>query len=401
MRLRTLWGVAAAVVLASCGSDKPKGGTAVAAAPSKGIPVEAYTVSTRGAQRVLEVTGTLQPYDKVTVSSEVDGVVQSVLADLGDNVTQGQKLVQVNPQEYRINVEQAAARLQQALAQLGLKEGQDPGSITNQETPEVRRALAMLEEARLNHRRMEDLFKEQIGTAQSVDHARAQLKSSEANLAVTIETIETQRAQIDQFRSMLELAQKKLDDTVIKAPFAGSIAERQVSPGMYVKAQTPLFSVVQTNPLRLRAEVSERLAPSIRPNQPLALRVDGFPGRTFSGRIWRISPSVSEQSRTLLVEALVPNDNDTLRPGMFTRASIQSGETVTALMVPARAVLNFYGVNKVFCLAEGKALDRTVRLGDRYAEYFEVLEGLRDREVVALSNLEKLTAGAAVEVERK
>src|SRR6185436_3828249 len=175
------------------------------------------------------------------------------------------------------------------------------------------------------------------------------------------EAIETQRAMIDQFRAALELAQKKLKDTAIKAPFAGSVSERLVSVGQYVKAQTPMFTIVQTNPLRLRVEVSERLAPSIRAEQAVQLRVDSLPGRSFPARIWRINPSVTEQTRTLQVEALVPNDGGTLRPGMFARASVTSGETVRALMIPAKAVLNFYGVNKIFAVADGKVQDRTVK----------------------------------------
>jgi RND family efflux transporter MFP subunit len=388
----------ASVFLLAAGCSRDKDKTAAAAAPSKGIPIEAAAVEVRSAQRLLEVTGTLQPYDKVTVSSEIDGPVQRVLVDLGDVVTPGQVLAEINPEEFRIQAAQAQARLQQALAQLGIREGQDHRLVRNEDTPEVRRANAILEEAQQNFRRVSLLFEEKIGTQQSVDQARAQLKSAQANLAMTLESIETQRAQIDQFRAALELADKKLKDTAIQAPFAGAVAERLVSTGQYVKAQTPLFTIVQTNPLRLRAEVSERLAPAIRANQPVELRVDGLAGRTFPARIWRISPSVTEQTRTLLVEALVQNDDATLRPGMFARASVQSGELVRALMIPARAVLNFYGVNKVFTVAGGQVQDRTVKLGDRYNEYFEVLEGVREHELIALTNLEKLTGGAAVEV---
>lgn len=395
----TCIGLLAAVSFAAgCSPDKSK--TTAAAAPGKGIPVEAAAVELRSAQRLLEVTGTLQPYDRVTLSSELDGRISRVLVDLGDAVTPGQLLGEIDPEEFRIQVVQAKARLQQAQAQLGLREGQDPRSIRNEDTPEVRRADAILEEAQTNFRRVTELFEEKIGTQQSVDQARSQLKSAQANVALTLENIETQRAMIDQFRAALQLAQKKLKDTAIRAPFAGSVSERLVSVGQYVKAQTPMFTIVQTNPLRLRVEVSERLAPSIRAEQAVQLRVDGFPGRSFPARIWRINPSITEQTRTLQVEALVPNDGATLRPGMFTRASVHSGETVRALMIPAKAVLNFYGVNKVFAVADGKVQDRTVKLGDRYDEFFEVLDGVREREVIALTNLEKLSGGTAVEVRR-
>jgi len=387
------------LALAACSRNpQPAAGTASAASPARGIPIQAATVTIRSAQRLLEVTGTLQPFDKVTVSSEVDGPTRRVLVDLGDKVIKGQLLAEVDPAEFQFQVAQAEARLRQILAALGIQEGQDPRSIRVEDTPEMRRADAMLEESQHNHRRVNQLFKEDIGTAQSVDQAQAQLKSAQANLAMTRENIATQQAQIEQFKAALDLARKKLKDTSILAPFGGSIAERQVSVGLYVRTQTPLFTIVQTNPLRLRLDVSERLSGMVRAGQPVELRVDGLAGRAFQAQVWRVSPSVNEQSRTLLVEALLHNDDEALRPGMFARATIQSGQIVKALMIPASAVLNFYGVNKVFSIDAGKVQDRTVKLGDRYGEFFEVVEGVREQEVVAITSLEKLSAGAAVEV---
>ncbi len=388
-----------AVLAAGCSRDNPRSGAA--AGPAKPIPVDAVTVSMQAAERLLEVTGTLQPDEKVTVSSEVEGSIKRILVDLGDRVTPGQLLAQVNPEEFEIDIRQQQARLRQMLAQLGLKEGQDPRSIHSEDTPEVRAARSALEEAQQNYQRAADLFKLQIGTAQAVDQTGALLKTAQARLTLALESIEQQRAQIEQSRVALELAQKKLKDTSIYAPFAGSVSERLVSLGQFARAQTPLFVIVRTNPLRFRAEISERFAASVRTGQPAQLRVDGLPDRSFPGTISRISPSVSEQSRTLLVEALVRNEPELLRPGMFARASIQSGQMIRALMVPARAVLNFYGVTKVFCVTDGRAQDRTVRLGDRFGERFEVLEGLRDQEVIAVSNLDKLATGQMVTVQRR
>jgi RND family efflux transporter MFP subunit len=384
----------------ACSRGPSPSGTAAGAAPPKAVPVEAIPVSVRSAQRVLEVTGTLQAFDKVTLSAEVDGPVQRVLVDLGDRVTPGQLLAEINPAEFQIQVAQVSARLRAARAGLGLKEGEDPHSIRTEDTPEVRRAQANLEDSQQNFRRVSELFKEKIGTEQAVDQARATLRSAQANLAIMQESIETQRAQIEQFLAELSMAQKKLRDTSIKALLGGSISERHVSVGQYVKAQTPLFTLVQLNPLRLRAELSERMAPVVRANQTVQVRVDGLGTRTFPATISRISPAMNEQSRSLLVEALVRNDDEMLRPGMFARASIQSHETVRALMLPAKAVLNLYGVTKVFTVTDGVAQDRTVRVGDRYDDFFEILDGVKEQELVAVSNLERLTSGVPVEVKK-
>ena len=174
------------------------------------------------------------------------------------------------------------------LAQLGLREGQDPRIINPEDTPEVRAARSALEEAQQNHNRAVNLFTIEIGTAQAVDTTRSQLKTAQANVTLALENIEQQRAQIEQARVALELAQKKLKDASIAAPFAGSVAERQVAPGQYVRAQTPMFVIVRANPLRLRAEIPERFATVVRAGQPVELRVDGLPNRGFPAAISRL-----------------------------------------------------------------------------------------------------------------
>ena len=208
------------------------------------------------------------------------------------------------------------------------------------------------------------------------------------------------KAEIERGRAALEMARKKLNDTTLRAPFSGSVQERHISPGQYVKVQAPAFSIVQTHPLRLRAEVAERFARSIRENQQVKVTVEGL-AQPFSARISRVSPAMTQQSRTLLVEALVDNAQQLLRPGVFARASIVSDQTENVLLVPAAAVVNYYGINKVYAINGGKVQERTVTLGDRFGENFEIISGLTARELVATSSLEKLTLGTTVEVSPK
>jgi membrane fusion protein (multidrug efflux system) len=283
------------------------------------------------------------------------------------------------------------------MARLGLKPGENTNSIKEEQTTEVLRARAALDEAQGQYRRAKNLFDEKIGTQQAVDQADAAYKTAQANYRASIDSVRALKAQIEQYRAAAELAKKKLYDTTLRAPFPGSIQQRHIAQGQYLKVQAPAFSIVQTNPLRLRAEVAERFAYAVRANQQVKVAVDGVP-QPFAARISRVSPAVTEQSRTLLVEALVENSQQSLRPGLFARASIVSDQTENVLLVPARAVVNFYGINKVFAVNSGKVQERVVKLGDRFGDQFEILEGLKPEEVVATSNLEKLAMGTPVEV---
>lgn len=363
----------------------------------KPLPVTATPAKLQSARRTIEVTGTLLAYESVVVSSQLDGVVSKILADLGDRVQQNKPLAELDRAEFEIQLKQASASLQQALARLGLKPGEDPQSVTEEHTVDVMRAQAALDEADIHFRRVKNLHELQIGTQQAVDQADAALKTAQANYRASIDQVRTLKAQIEQDRAAVELAKKKLNDTVLRAPFAGDVQQRFISPGQYVKVQERAFSLVQTNPLRLRAEVAERFVRSIREGQEVRLSVEGLKDN-YTARITRVSPAVTEQSRTLLVEAVVDNSRQLLRPGLFARAVIVSDHMENVLLAPASAVINYYGINKVFSIAEGTVRERPVKLGDRFGEDFEILGGVQPGEVLATSNLEKLTMGLAVQV---
>lgn len=368
-----------------------------AAAVAKPISVTAAAAQVQAKKRVFEVTGTLLPFEQVTVSSEVDGPVAKIYVDLGDRVTQGQPLAEVDRAEFQIQVNQAQATLQQAMARLGLKPGEDHNRIREEQTAEVLKAKAALDEAALTHRRARNLFELQIGTKQAVDTTEAALKTAEANSQAALDTVRTVKAQIEQYKAAVELARKKLNDTTVRAPFAGSVQERYIALGQFLKQQAPAFLIVQTNPLRLRADVAERFARGVRENQQVKVSVDGLT-ETFTARVSRVSPAVSQQSRTLLIEALVDNGRQLLRPGGFARASVISDESENVLLAPASAVVNYYGVNKVYVIDGGKVQERTVKLGDRFGDEYEITEGLRPNERVAMSNLEKLSTGTVVQI---
>src|SRR5262249_42751144 len=137
--------------------------------------------------------------------------------------------------------------------------------------------------------------------------------------------------EVDRLRALListeaseRLAQKKLSDATIRAPFSGSIRTRNIHPGEYLRAQTPVMVLVRTDTLRARLAVPERWAGWIKLHSTVNLQVEAFPGETFQGSITRINPSVSQDSRTFESEALLENRDGRLKPGFFVQASMPS-----------------------------------------------------------------------------
>jgi multidrug efflux pump subunit AcrA (membrane-fusion protein) len=382
-----------AIGLAGCGRQQ-----AVQSRRDSG-PIEIRTapVVMRQMQRVVEAVGTLFPIDEVIVSAEIEGRVDEVPADLGDSLQQGQVLVRISEEEQRYLVAQTEAQLRQALERLGLNSENDKVRDIR-ETPDVRRAQADLFDAQQRFKRVRELVDQGIGSAQDLDGAEARFKALQAAYDSSLYQTRNLIQEVERFRAVLDLQRKKLRDATVRAPFAGFVKERHVTAGQYVQPNTPLFALVKTDPIRLRAEIPERMAPWVKVGQTADVWVEAYQERKFQGRIWRISPTVDQSKRTFVVEALIQNPAGELKPGSFARARVQTSLVEQISLVPVRAVNYVLGSNKVYVVRNQRIDAREVKLGDRFDQDVEILDGVREGEQVATTQLARLDAGSQVRV---
>jgi len=304
------------------------------------IQVRAAQVSARDIRRVVQSVGTLFPYDETVVSAEIEGRVDEVKADLGDVVQKGALLVHISDEEQKYLLAQNEAALRMALERIGLKDEKDRIKDIR-DSSEVRKAQADLFDAEQHYKRTRSLVDQGIGARSDYDQAQARFNSARAAYDLSVNTVRNLLQDIERQKAALDLQRKKLRDTTVYAPFAGSIKERQVTPGQYVRANSPLFSIVKTDPIRLRLEVPERMAPWIRNGQTVEVHVEAFEDRKFSGRVWRISPTVDQSKRTFVVEALIDNPRNELKPGSYGRASLPTDKVERIRLVPVRPLRTF------------------------------------------------------------
>jgi len=199
----------------------------------------------------------------------------------------------------------------------------------------------------------------------------------------------------------MKLADRQLRDTAIRAPFDGYIQKRLVSLGEYVKVQTPVMAVVRVDPLKVIAEIPERMAPWIGVGQAVSLQVDALPGKSLTGKISRISPAVTTSTRAFPFEALVPNAEARLKPGTFVRVRVESGKIDDVMTVAYGAIQYRYGVNRVFVVNGDRLAARELKVGERLGDRVEVVSGLKAGEQVATSDVETLADGARVTIAGK
>jgi len=385
------------VCLAWIAAGCSKTETAQARGRDTGVkPVKVEAVRQETVRRAVEVVGTLAAVDQVTVSSETEGKVSRILADLGDRVTAGQALIQLDNEKQQYNFDQQKAALARALAQYGANDPQHLPDI--EKTPDVQKASADLQQAKQSYERASELFKRTLVPRQALDDAETALQSKRASYDASLQTAKNLRASIQASEATMKLADRQFRDTQIRAPFDGYIEKRLVQLGELVKAQMPVIAVVRVDPLKVIAEIPEKMAPWIKDGQPVELHVDAYPERKFEGKVSRISPAVNTATRAFPFEALVPNRDTVLKPGTFARVHIESGREDQVLTLPYDALQYRYGVNRVFVVDNDKLNVHELKVGDRIGDRIEILSGVSAGDRVAVTDVEKLIDGAKVSV---
>lgn len=391
----------------SCSSKASTTKEEAAPAIPKAVDVTTAVALSRELPRFFEATGALIADEQTDVSPSIAGKVVAVVVDLGSFVRKGQTIVRLDDVDLRLRVDQARAQLDQANANLRQAEEKiavRPGqSFDPARVPEVVNARVALELAEKNLRRAETLVESGDIPRSQYDQQRAQrdqLKEQyESALALARQNhaaMLTARANVANAESQLGLANRSLSYANVFSPIDGFVAERNADPGEYVSPTTKVATVVRINPLRMRIDIPEQAIPEIKTGQSVSITTSAWPDRAFSGRIARISPSVSPDSRTLTVEAEIENGSGALKPGQFATVRILQDQAESAVLIPARAVRTESGVSRVFVVKDGKAQQRLVQLGQTEGDLVEVRKGIGADEHVATSNLDKLSDGVPV-----
>jgi RND family efflux transporter MFP subunit len=385
--------VVCALAIGGCGKSQT-----AQARSADGVPksVAVAVVQKDAVRRAIDVVGTLVAVDQVTVSSEAEGKVRLILADLGDRVKAGQVLVELDKEKQQYTYEQQQAALARALAQYGATDPQQLPEI--EKTPDVRRATSDLAQASQAFDRASELFKRTLISQEAFDDAKAALQAKRAGYDAALQNAKNLRASIQASEAAMKLAGRQLRDTEIRAPFDGYVEKRLVNLGELVKAQMPVMAIVRLDPLKVTAEMPEKMAPWITGGRPVELHVDAYPGRTFTGKVTRISPAVNTATRAFPFEAAVPNADADLKPGTFARVHVESGKVDDVLTLPYAALQYRYGVNRVFVVSADRLAMRELQVGERLGDRIEIASGVKEGERVAVTDVETLNDGDRVAV---
>jgi len=323
------------------------GGVAQAQQPKpkpSGLPVKAAPVRIGTVTHDVTAVGSLLANESVMIRPEVAGRVAAIHFNEGQAVAAGARLVALD-----------AAEVQ---AQL-----------------DASRADARLTEQRAE--RAAELFTKNFISQQALEDAR------EAHKKATAQRQENEA---------------RAAKTEIRAPFAGIVGLRQVSAGAYLRAGDDIVRLDKIDLMKLDFRVPEVYLGKLRRDQPVAVRVDAYPGELFAGRVYAVETAVDEKTRTVLLRGRVENRGARLRPGMFARVTLELGATANAALIPEQAIVPRGGRNFVFRVVDGRAVLTEVELGARSPGQVEIVKGLKAGEQVVTDGQMKLQDGVPVMV---
>jgi RND family efflux transporter MFP subunit len=212
--------------------------------------------------------------------------------------------------------------------------------------------------------------------------------------------VDLAQAAVDAARAQLDLARIALADTTIHAPLSGVVSKRHAQAGEKLSPDSPVFSIVDLKHLTLDAQVPASDIPRVHVGQDVQFRVDGFDGRTFSGKVARINPATETGSRAMIVYVDVANPDGLLRAGMFAKGTVVTDKSAAHPLLPLGAVRQDKGRDVVYRVADGKIVAQPVTLGLRNPDegVVEALDGAAAGMTVLAVPLDGIKPGSKVKL---
>lgn len=385
----------AILTLAGCGQKNDT----VSAAPKAPEPMMVKTAVSeqRTVQRSIMVTGTLLPDESATVSSEVPGRVSKIYVDFGQPVRKGQLVAELDTQELELQLQRVRGSLAQALARVGLT--LDSQETAPDSTPMMRQAKAQLEDARSKYESAARLVKTGDVSQERFTELEKAYLARQAAYDMTRDDLRTQWAAVQTLRAEVRLAEKRVRDAKVVAPFDGAVSEKHVSPGQYIKENVAILTVVKTYPLRLRVEIPESAVSEVKVGTSLTFSTEAVPGAEFQAVVREMNPSLDSRARSLTAEGRLLSSDQRLKAGSFVQVKLITDRNYPVVAVPRAAIYTIAGLNKFFTIEGGKAKEHRIPeiLGTN--GWVEMPAGtIPAGSTVAVSNVPLLTDGAPVSV---
>jgi membrane fusion protein (multidrug efflux system) len=305
---------------------------------------------------VTEAVGTTRAFESVVINSKTSGIVEAISFSEGATVEAGQELLRIDSAERKADAEAAKA------------------AITQEE--------AKRNELKTRLERAQALRRSGSGTEALVDDLTAQMKTADSAVQ---NAMARERA-----------SQARLNDMVVRAPFAGRVGIRQVSVGAFLDGRTPITTLDDISRVRLDFQAPENLVGRIRTDATIKAAAAAFGARRFDGKVAVIDTRIDPVTRSVRLTAIVENGDLALRPGMFMNVWLEVAKRENAVIVPEEAVVGEGPLQFVFAVRDNRVERKIVKLGQREPGKVEVVEGVAAGDQIIVRGVQRVRAGMQV-----
>jgi len=341
----------------------------------KKIPVKIHTVGKGKITSYLDVTGTTLPLEKAKMGSKVEGTITQILVDEGDTIKKRQILFRLDSKDFLLDIEHAKAVLASAQA-------------------EREKAEHDLEQKENDWKRLSALFERRV-------IAKHQYDSMKASFSMAQAAVKACESQIKQRKAELDLAEKRYQDSVVKAPFDGVVTKKMMNQGEVSSLWAynwEVLEVMDLSKIKIESDISEKHKTQVKEGTEANIEVDALPGRKFTGIISIVNPMVDPKERTFLVKIVIPNPERLLTAGMFARIRLLVEEKEGVITIPVHDVLERSDGHFVFVVKNGVAEQRKISVGISNGDWIEVTGGLKEGEIIVIEGSHRLQEGYPVEI---
>jgi RND family efflux transporter MFP subunit len=348
--------------------------------------VNVEPVRRSSSQSTLVLPGNIQAVTEAPVLARATGYIQKRYVDIGDRVTAGQKLADIEAPELAQQIRQAKAAIDQA----------------NQQVQQAEAALvqgrANMNLARVTRDRYATLAGQGVVSRQEKDTYDAQYEAQQANVQALEKAIAAQRSNLAAVKANLARLQQLQAYRLVRAPFRGVITVRNVDVGALVTTgSTLLYRIAQTSTLRTYVNVPQNSVNAVRVGQPAVLTVSHLPGKSFRGTVARKANALDPGSRTMLVEIDVPNADGALFPGTFTEVDLAGVRTDAPVVVPAAALIfRTDGAQLAVVQPDSTVHLQKVTVGRDYGDRVEIQQGVEEGATIVAVAGDSAREGAKI-----
>lgn len=308
------------------------------------IPVETVTVQQQSIPHTLQALGQLLALQQIDISPQDDGHIKSILFKDGGYVTKDQIIVLMSDAEVKAELKSSQSAL----------------------------ALAKLQYGRL----------QQLGK----------------HSAVSLDQLDQAKNTYLQAKAQVEQDETKVKYTILKAPFSGYLGARAIDQGQFIKAGTAIVTLVDSHQVKATYQIPVQFMPELQVGQVVNATVDAYPNTVFHGQVSFIAPFVDDATRTVQVEALIPNEDKKLSPGMFVKIEQVTGVNHNAMIVPIACLVPAITGAFVYKVVNGRAIMTPVTTGVYWDKYVEILSGLNVGDNIVMTGQQRLRDGLQVKV---